>query len=360
MGRQEKVDVIGNRRTDDGKAMGVLRATTARITGGTSKERWRRFREVYRDHLALKADTIYALPNALIDAICSEPGLESFFSPDDVRFERDLACGSGFFLGSSFSIASGIELTLKRTMIGPDLSTRLDKDRHAIEKMKQDAIMDRWGYAGWLVTDTGFRLERDAFRKRWEPTVKELGFLPSGALTRAQEGRRVREPYREFYSAYVRLLDRWGLQEMPTWDTVVPLHPYHCGPGSDLPPNITSAGFVFWEPCYRLNEDKNRLQLIAGMFLEQAVPNHLRGWLCERPRRWGPDRFARLWEIYLYFELALKTRYADRIEGNVHRLDRAMARFFCQNLVVANQDAQTTMTDSVTDARQMMNRRLST
>ena len=335
-----------------------LRATTVRITGKSSGEFWARFARVHGNHPALKADVIYALPSALIDSICSDRDLKWFFSSDDLKFERDLAHCGGFFLKSPISLTSQIELTLKRLMIDPDPPKKLDKETSSIEKMKQDSAMDRWGYAGWLVTDSGFRSERDDFRSRWEPTVKELGHFPPRDPSCEQDGYRVKEPYREFYSAYLDLLNRWGLQEMPTWDTVVPLHPFYCGPGRDFIPNFAPAGFLFWEPCYRLREDKNRLNLIADLCLRQAVPDHLRGWLVERPSKWGPDRFARVWEIYLCFELALKARYADRIKGSIEPLDRSMAKFFCQGRPQGDNDARIYTGDSIKDARLMMNRRL--
>ena len=354
-----------------------LKTTEVQITGADSEARWTRFEAIYSDHPALREDVIYALPHSLIDAICEEPGLEDFLSEEEAIFERDLAdCEvGGFFLESPFSIPSQIELTFKRTMLpglkadvkqkvkaanstgdsSPQAKGRNDAQKKALEKMKQDAATDCWGYAGWLVTEQGFLKERDEFRSRWEPTVKELGYLPPRPPHVDLDASEVVAEYREFMAAYLEFLNRWGLQELVTWDLPVPLRPLHFGPGREFPSNIMSAGYMFWEPCYRLREDKKRLNLVAEVFLDQAVPEHLRGWLSDRPPKWGPERFARVWELFPFYELALKRRYEEKLQGNLDRLDRALTTYLYGT---GKWDSGFQQAESVKDARQMITRRL--
>jgi hypothetical protein len=344
-----------------------------RITGANSAEQWNRFEDAHSGHPALENDTIYALPHGLIDAICAEPGLEEFFTEEEILFERDLAKlgGGGFFMENRFPIPSRIELTLKRSIIPipialqqqdtnvtvktdslPNLS---ESQAKALSQMQQDAATDRWGYAGWLVTEPIFLAERDEFRNQWEPAVLDLGYLPPRPPDVGLDGTGVKEKHRDFMVAYLKFMNRWGLQEMVTWDIAIPLHPLHLGPNRNFPANIASAGYMFWEPCYRLREDKNRLNLVAKLFLEQAVPEHLSGWLRDRPPKWGPKQFARVWELYPYYELALKSRFKHRLEGNTGLIDQALAMFLYG---VGKEDTPLHKTDSIKDARLMINRRL--
>ena len=340
---------------------------TVRIDGNAGLEDWRQFSTTHAGHPALKDDVIYALPAKLIDAIVSEPKLKTFFSDDDLAFEHDLAAlaGGGFFLQRPFQstfrsdhLFDEVRRTdreLRRSHLS-DHATSIKRDLRAerpdrLQAASRDIRLSRWGFAGWLVTDPVFRAERDAFRNRWRKIVGKLGgFPPRPSIDKPF---RVKDKYSAFYTDYMALLNRWGLECLETWDLVVPLTALHLGPGRSVDPSFAVAGFTLWVPAYQLREEQSRLSLMAEFYLE-TMPDHLRGWVQERSKQWGTTRFARLLNLFICLELALRSRYSDRMRRCTEKLDNAIARSLSDD----PKNSGTGMSDSIKKIRLMLSQRL--
>ena len=346
------------------------------ITGNHNP--WQRFAEVHRGHPALEHDAIYALPRDLITAIREEPGLQEFFSDEDLAFEYDLAeTRGGFFLRRSFSSQPWSNQLFSRVgeydraynrqineathrapspPVGRRGRTRLRRESQLDQAIHRVEAEERWGYAGWLVTDPTFRAERNAFRRKWMTWVRMLGGLPPRMPARDGQRRPVHKRYRALYAAYIAFLNRWSLEGMQTWDIVVPLRSFRAGLGRPIDSDLVGAGYMFHVPAHQLRQQPERLQLLAQHMLEQGVPEHLQGWLTQRDKRFGPDQYARLFNVYLCLELALRSRYRDRLNRNLERMDNAIGRYLSDD--PANRNMYLAGVESIKKARLKMDRRL--
>src|SRR5262249_1783629 len=143
----------------------------------------------------LAVDPLYALDDGLIDQLCHHaPGL---FAAGEEAFERDLAraTGGGFFFGPR-----AVTDALLRAPDDPDLgpadarlpqtaediladqgkSARVaDFHLRATAERGGEACRRRAAYAGWLVCDPAFGMERDALRRRHEAGVRRAGRFPA-------------------------------------------------------------------------------------------------------------------------------------------------------------------------------------
>jgi len=346
------------------------------ITG--NDDRWPRFAQVHQGHPALTPDAIYALPRDLITAIREEPDLGGFFSDEDLAFEYDLAeTRGGFFLRQSFSSQPWSDQFYRRigeydrairrklreaTRATPSLPVEeQDRTRYRRESQLEQAIRraeaeERWGYAGWLITDRKFRAERNAFRRKWMTRVREVGGLPPRMPARDGQRRPVHEKYRALYAAYIAFLNRWSLEGLQTWDIVVPLRSFRAGLGQQINPDMVGAGYSFYVPAHQLRQQPALLPLLAQHMLDQGVPEHLRGWLTQRDKRFGPDQYARLFNVYLCLELALRARYRDRLRRNLERMDNAIGRYLSED--PANRNIDLAAAESIKKARKKMGQRL--
>lgn len=83
--------------------------------------------------------------------------------------------------------------------------------------------------------------------------------------------------------------------------------------------------------------------------------SHLADWLTAK-NRWGYARFARLMEMFVYLELALKQRYPERVKGRLEQIDLTFAKYWeVGRASSAKMEAQL---DSVRKIRQKLGQRL--
>jgi hypothetical protein len=345
---------------------------------------WNELMRAHPTHLTAEDETVYALPERLINAICAE--LPELLTADDEEFERDLASRSelGFFLGQpiEFPSLTGERRDEKRSPQAQERRNRVESAAAAIRGMlitelerrgcSQEEI-DRYfaqdealqakvrerqlGYAGWLATSPEFRKERDAFRSRWEKDIKMKGGFPSFPISvLGQQPPSVPKADREFYSAYTLFYRWWGLDRMANWELPVPMRP-ELTTGSVYPlSQLADSGVVIFLPWYLLRDKDITLREVAEHKRLLEIPEPLERWVDGVPKGWGHDRYRLMLELYVYFELALRRRYGDRLNRNQERLDLAFSCYLCGRQ--RRHHEQHRVVETVKKVRQMMSRRL--
>lgn len=326
--------------------------------------RWEEIVQKYPGKAVLQGDTVYALPEPLIDAICEEmkrPPVRQFFTEDEEQFERDLArtAGVGFFLkqpiagvslesrgeragGTTAADESGHEANASGRRFAEMLedemrqvgSTQAQIDEYWERQKRTQRKVDllKWGYAGWLVTDPEYRRTRDLFRNQWEPKVRELGgfpFFPKSFM--GEPAREPKENDKEFYAAYVTFCQHWCLDGLATWELPIPIEPELLSPSFNYAPAASEAGIMAFVPWYLLRAKDISLYDVAAHKRLLDPQNHLAKWLDRKTERYGERRFVRVLALYVYLELCLKARYSDRLKDNLERLDHAFGAFFCKD-----------------------------
>jgi hypothetical protein len=320
---------------------------------------WEELVRLHPRHPALEQETIYALPEGLLAAIVKE--IPELFTAEEKRFERDLARlgGAGFFLRWAFAygvvpdlVPADLRTAAERdlaaqtrraaasinTMVLEDMrmsgwpSAELQTSRETEAALHGHFDSRRWGYAGWLATDPGFRAERDRFRKRWGDRIATAGRFPRVSLClagRAPAPPPETEEDREFHSDCRHFYETWGVTLFLPW---------------------------------HLLRDQN---LKIGDVIEQrrasTFPPHLREWAAiaankegeaekgqeqrgkktkNRKKRFGPARYRTMLQLFLLRTLALKSRYAERLKGNEGRLDRAFGEYLRNEVATSKKRAK--------------------
>lgn len=345
--------------------------------------RWIQFAEAHRGHPALSEETIYALPTPLINAIDRE--IPGFFSVDE-QFERDLArlSGAGFFLRQPIAYepmpaaepdeyVTNQDRELRQRHLDADaeirglLSDGMRSNGQSETDVEQywntERQMHEWidarksGYAGWLVTHANFQKARRQFRLEWESRIRELGGFPTmpmsftGAAPSSPP-----EKHREFWEDCQEFYREWALQGLATWELPIPMRPETIGPSLYYSPQIEEAGISLFLPWYLLRDKDLKLREVVEHRLKLMPPLQLREWLEERSENWGYERFAIMLKLYIYIELCLKKRHANRIKKKIGKLDVAFGSFLRGDSAVG--DVDLAAADSVKKIRLEMQRRL--
>lgn len=354
------------------------------IVEPTNDWRWKELADAHPHRQELNASAIYALPPPLIKAIRKE--LPDFFDEDDMRFEQDLVRlgGGGFFHRrpivypllpdpklSETEASRWQELSERTERSGREIEQMLLREKEAdgwsvtqIDSYAQDerAFNERleerqWGYIGWLVTDARFRRTRDQLRTRWATTIENRGRFPE--IPRSWLGERppaVPESERELYDDFHSFYRNWGLDRLVTWELPIPMTAGLNQSSLYFSPSVTDAGCMMFVPWYLFRDRDLKLREVAEHQREFHAPKHLQDWLSGKPQKWGFDRFAKMLQLYMYLELALKSRYSERLRGCTEPLQYALGGFLYQE----ERTSSTGFTgfENVKKIRQEMNRRL--
>lgn len=298
----------------------------------------------------LEHDPLYALSGELIDSILDRaPG---FFTAAEVEFERDLArtASFGFFLhtplGSSQADAeheNGPTLAERQEETAEQIDELLAEElrRTGIDQEDRDAFFVRHAaqrerivsrqaaYAGWLLLNAEYRAELGQFRGCWEGAVRTAGRfprLPMWSVPDPTEGADLPPGFRD---ACYRFFARWGLDTLLTWDWPVPMEP---DLSAGLRPNLdllSSSGAVLFVPWHLLRGGALGASDVIQQCRIASAPDHLRGWVNkdghQKGRDLGDARYATVRYLYRYHELVLRRRYPAACEGNLLRLDGALA-----------------------------------
>ena len=316
--------------------------------------RWAELLSSHPGHPALDAPAIYALPPELIDAL--QKPHQKFFSADEECFERDLArLGGGFFLKRPIvhPLLPDAKLNEAETFRLQEHQKRQQRSTEQIDQMLADemrkagwsdqeirdhceneqAIKTRieerqWGYLGWLVTDAGFRQVRDALCERWgEQIVRRGGFPQIRMSWFGERPPEIEESERELHMDFHAFYRAWGLDRLVTWELPEPMRAELSQPSLYFSPDVGEAGFMVFVPWYLFRDKDLKLREIAEHKRDIHAPHHLNEWLSGKPKRFGFDRFAKMLEIYVYLELALRNRYGDRLRGKTDEMDHAFGSF---------------------------------
>jgi hypothetical protein len=344
--------------------------------------RWSEFAARFCGNPALQQDALYALPVALIEAVRQE--VPRLWSKDDVQFERELARVSpaGFFLQRPFRFPvlpapdpdvpdeSSRMLAERGEAAGEQLRMLLAEELQGCGKSKlatenyfkrqaanQQKVLHRQrGYVGWLVTDRGFHLSRQAFWDRWGLQIRKTREMPRLPISYfGEKPPSVTRKLREFYSEYISFFRHWCLDSFVTWDLPLPMRAELVGPSLYYLPNIAGAGLTLFVPWYLLVDQDLQLRDLADHHRGSGATSHLREWL-DTKSAWGYERFGFMLQLYVYLELALKRRYGERVAREIGRLDQAFAQFRAEQ--EGGSRSAVTGADSIRKIRQQMQKRL--
>ncbi len=339
---------------------------------------WKEFTRRHRGNHFLEENPLYSLSESLIAAIEDEE--PRFFEEGQADFERDLARvtgGGSFFHGRPAPCLLLVPPTADghqadndekiREMLTQEMGdagrSRAQIEKHfAAEEERQKAVdLREAAYAGWLVGDPRFREERDNLRVARGEQVAAWGGFPSHRHSflgepwwspgpqpapvvrkKGWSSERWRTEVATANAPFVPFLlffRRWGLDTFLTWDLPVPMRPELYGvvtrdtsvlQGPGGMSSLADAGVNLFLPWYSLADKGLSLHDFAGPLRTVHNPDHLDGWLSPKKgdvKELGYVRLRRALMLYRYRELVLARRYADRLDGNVEKLDRAFARF---------------------------------
>ncbi|HEX4131384.1 MAG TPA: hypothetical protein VHZ24_15195 [Pirellulales bacterium] len=90
---------------------------------------------------------------------------------------------------------------------------------------------------------------------------------------------------------------------------------------------VAGAGGVVFVPWHLLRDKSITLQELAEQQGSLGMAEELAEWVDGRPKNWGFDRYSMMFKLYVWLELALKSRYAARMKGRQERLDLAISYF---------------------------------
>jgi hypothetical protein len=319
----------------------------------SASPQWSRLEQEFPQDPRLALETLYALPIPLLDQI--ERRCNGLFSTDDVQFERRLRANSatGFWRRQPFfsqildqsllneprwldveddAIVDASKLCAERVALDTrDLltdrgdSSELESRARSKRAIQSEIHESLKGYVGWLATEGNFACDVHLLR----------GILPSISRPRELPGWQTGKAWRRIRRAAPQkgdleigeFLRAWSLDRLVTWELPEPIFA-RFRPGEDIPPNgLSPKGFTVFIPWPLLANRTLNFGDFAIYHKHRQDLSFLQPWLDGIPQ-WGPERFARMLDLYIYRELALVQRYGNRLHGHGPRLDLAFAAFW--------------------------------
>jgi hypothetical protein len=315
-------------------------------------DNWRDFALRHAGNPCLALDPLYPLPDDLIDAI-EEEVPDFFTSPEELAFERSLARleRSDDDLDARL-IAARDSL---RQMLGEEMQSRgrslLEvKEHFRAEKERNDEIESRVeAYAGWLVTNPQFRVERDVLRQRSEAQVVTWGGFPSQPHSYlgeeshwtgpqpprvpkdpgwtderyVEEVTKANAPFEDFHVFY----RRWCLERFETLDLPRPMRPELGGHTTYDTFAMSEAGLCLFIPWHFIRDQYLTLNGLTRHLKLASDLTHLQDWFKKHKQQSSHVTFRRKYHIYRYLYLALVSRYGQRLRRKTEALDFAFARY---------------------------------
>jgi hypothetical protein len=325
------------------------------------------------------SDTIYALPTALIARIRGEA--PQFFRQEDIEFETALAGGgrTGFFTGRAFTfplLNSLQETTTTKPLT--DSERRVDSQIRAMmesevvsagggereielffqlrKRLENEIERRRRGYVGWLMTDPGFCICRAEFQRNWRSEFEER--WPESTLPIALGGQPppVSKEDRPYFVEYWKLCQRWGLRTLHSWELPEPIDAGVLHPTVHSLDGLGDAGCLLFVPWYLARDETITLRQMMEPISLMTKLMHLGPWLERSPKNFGIDRFAVLMQLFVYFELAIKRRYSERLRGHSVAIYRAIGQFISQ--IDPDSEMAISAEESIKKVRVMLKKRL--
>jgi hypothetical protein len=337
---------------------------------------WNRFTASCHAYQIPPDDCLYALPCELIDRILEDvPG---FWTPEEKQFEETLSTTSGgVFLNKRPQDYRAVATFLLTTDFGPrGLSPREkqlgrgDKWKNSNDLVRQSATRKaetdnidakekhsgestkilRIAYSGWLITNSTFLSELDSIRRDAPSSVGRNGRFPilRGGFSEASHERASKtfmgvwgpknEEERRFNELCQTFLGRWCLQALFSWDIPVPM----IVPEFDTTLPLVAAenaGVHIFLPWYLMRKKELRVDELLKTSTASLAGTHLTSWLeggggKQKGRKnradgdLGPIRFARLFRLFVYLNLAIGRRYGTKLEKSPGILDSVFMTYF--------------------------------
>jgi hypothetical protein len=308
-------------------------------------------RNLWRDHpdwvmTPAREDVIYSLPLAAIDDLAwQDAGGRAILIPAQAAAERVFTaiCADVFAIGTrGGEFIRNTPLDPRPRAPDPEcMAEQFGRSKSSMSGLATAiaATMDtlaeqRKGYTGWLLTEPLFLAELDQVRVLWSALPARL--RPDFPLLRpAARGRGDRTPrpgserlgpgVQAFGDALVRLLDKYGLISLATWDLPVPqgpLLPNLLPPGSPAQPRTgvnlhvpnylpMPAGDAFDREVARLQQQTARDLGIGESGV--GLPRH--------------EAYSRLMDV-LHLERSIRARLPGPplLRGDAGRIVRAIAK----------------------------------
>lgn len=315
---------------------------------------WAQFQREFRGDPRLELPELYSMPKRLIDVLAHY--VPAVITAEDVRFEtrlRDVAA-TGFchrepmfstlldeiHLNREFSAdairdsASSLRMPwddqFRDLMATDHFGPMLNERRESFMSREREAIRQRLlGYAGWLVTHPAYQEDLLRFRVQHAPFLQRPQEMPKRDRLNAGPLPPENPPdnQSDFRFQSLVLLDRWALAG---WTTLRLPEPRTPGlfVGDRVPANgISPVGVSMFLPWPLLSDHHFQFEDLIQFYRSRVDLSHLQEWLTGVPN-WSYERFGKLFEMYLYRQLALETRYAQRLDRQAERLDRAFAAYW--------------------------------
>ena len=352
----------------------MARRASNRIDQGDAD--WHRLSHEFPEHT--KASSLYAIPARLIERIKAEA--PNLFSPEDLEFEAALNAGerTGFFRGQSFTYALLRDSSVLSES-ADEVQQRLDADlqrmteeqvrdagggdqelndlRHMRQRLKEEIALRQRAFAGWLVTDAGFHLTRQEFQTSWKADYERrwpYELLPPKLLDLKPD--KVSKEDLPFFTSYLQFCQMWNLRALLTWELPTPVDPGIVLPTVHSLYRLGNAGCQFFVPWYLARDERLTLFDIMGPAALTTKLDHLGPWLNRTSKNFSLERFAAMLPLYVYLELAIKSRYESRLYGNTAALDRALGQFIKN--INPDSHAAISVEDTVKKIRMKMSERL--
>ena len=315
---------------------------------------WRELQQRFPDHPHLDDESLLALPEAFLSALREcVPGL---LTRQEVEFEQALReTGSTGFFRQQRLVSTVLEpgpAPDEQASRPPDataaeghshrgqqalldvlqcgaisLQVAIDRQDREWELIEAEHLRLR-GYAGYLLANPVFRADVAYLRAYLSdppdlaiaPTLADENSLPPGPESPAFRSDLVRIHARQF-------LGRWSLNRMLTWDipdpTPAAIHPRDTGTVNPAFP----AGITLFLPWSLLADHAFTDQFVDSYQRCRVDLRHLADWI-EQRQEWGPLRYSRLLEYFVYRHLVLETRYATSLRRRTGWVDQAFQKLW--------------------------------
>ncbi len=224
--------------------------------------------------------------------------------------------------------------------------------------VRERAFTLQLAYAGWVVTYPPFRYSRDNFKEQGQ-SFFEQEWLGPDSQTEPHEtaAPKLSEHELAYSNRKIGFLREWQLEELVTWELPLPMGARLIDRAHYEMDITESTGAILFVPWFLLRRNEIRLDEIALLQMQREAPPYLEAWLKGDDKNWGVDRLAMMFRLHVYYVLALKARYSNRLRGKTKQLDRAFARFLYKRS--DEHDQVTAAEDSIKKIRQELLRRLS-
>ncbi len=313
--------------------------------------RWQQFELQFSGDPRIQEPVMYALPTRLIEQLRQRA--PNLLNAEDLKFETQLRelGGTGFCQGRAFAsevldpfYTADLPVDLygeffptifRRGQFGMHDAIGGNKVKNERREVLRKSLLRQLaerhrGYAAWLVTNSAFRDEAARVQRTWEewpqlsshlPTLEALSKYPRLSAAGMSQVARL-------YQQAKQLLERWNLTGFDTWDLPVPVSPVFLT-DDHIPKNaLKSMGTSLFLPWSTPLGQEIQLEAVIEYHRGRHELAHLDQWLRPRDDQWGPVRSAKLMQLYVYLELAIKRRYGDRLRDQLGTVDKVFRSFW--------------------------------